>query len=482
MKLQLLKDLERHPLCVDLDGTLVKTDTLIEAIFVLLRDNPYYLFLIPLWLFKGRLGFKNEVFRHAKLDVSSLPYNKDVLDIITTEKDKGRIIVLVTASPHAVAEPVASYLGLFSQVLATDEKTNLKGSAKAKLLCDKFGEKGFDYMGDSKVDLKVWEKAERSFLVNTSKGVEKKARRIANVVKSIPNQSSLVKLLMKQVRVHQWAKNILIFLPLFLSYRIDELALWLSCLHAFASFSMLSSSVYVLNDLLDLDADRRHPDNKKRPFASGDLPLSWGGILFPLLLTAGIISSATLSGEFFQLILGYFILTSLYSFKLKKVVLADILILASLYSWRVVAGAVACGIILSHWFISFSIFFFLSLALVKRSSELILMEKENMKKNSRRGYVVSDLPLLLAFGVSSGYLSILVLALYISTPEVQSSNASPEILWACLPFLLYWLSRIWLKAYRGEMPSDPLVFAMKDKLSYTLIFLIGVMWVIAKTQ
>ena len=480
MKLSLIKSAQRHPLCVDLDGTLVKTDTLIEAMLVLLRKNYLYFFLFPLWLAKGKLHFKFQVFLHADMNPTMLPYNKDVLKLIGVERDAGRPIVLATASPYLIAEKVAQHLGLFSTVLSSDESMNLKGARKADLLVEKYGEKGFDYIGDSRADLDVWKKADRSYVVNARKRIEKKAAKVANVVKTLRSEKSLIRLLFRQIRAHQWAKNVLIFLPMLMSYRLNDLDVWLSSFHAFAAFSLLASSVYILNDLLDLDADRKHPDNCRRPFASGDLSLSWGAILFPSLLLGGIVLSATLSKEFFAVILGYFLLTSAYSFRLKQIVLADILILASLYSWRVIAGAVASGIQMSEWFIIFAIFFFLSLALVKRSSELILMEKVKMKKNSRRGYFVSDLPLLIAFGVASGYLSILVLALYFSTPEVKNINSYPIALWGTLPFLLYWISRIWLKAFRGKMPSDPMVWAMKDRLSYSMLFIVAALWIIAK--
>lgn len=447
---------------------------------MLLRKNYLFLFLFPSWLLKGRLHFKFQVFRHADLDPASLPYNPDVLALISEQREAGRPVVLATASPYLIAENVAQYLGLFTSVLASDETRNLKGEAKAQLLADKFGEKGFDYIGDSAADIAVWQRSEKAFLVNPSRKTQRRAAKVANIEKTFSPSRGLLRLIVKQVRAHQWAKNILIFLPMFMSYRFIELGIWATCLHAFFAFSALSSCVYILNDLLDLESDRRHPDNRNRPFASGDLPLQWGAILFPSLLLLGITLSATVSLEFLALIIGYFVLTTAYSLRLKQVVLADILILASLYSWRVIAGAVACQIPLSEWFVIFAIFFFLSLALVKRCSELILMAKAKMGKNSRRGYLVSDLPLLLAFGVSSGYLSVLVLALYLSTPEVHNINENPRVLWGALPFILYWISRVWLKAFRGEMPSDPLVFAIKDRMSYSLIIMIAGLWLIAR--
>lgn len=478
-KLTLIKPLEQQPLCVDLDGTLVKTDTLVEAIMALVRGDVRYLGSMFLWILKGRLHFKMQVFRHVTLDPSRLPYNTQLLDLIKQERHRGRPVVLATACPYIFAEQVATYLNIFSEVLSSNESINLKGEAKAALLVEKFGFQGFDYAGDSSEDLVVWQAANKSIIVNPSRKARVKLKKITTIDQRIETRKKLTKLILKQVRVHQWAKNILVFLPMFLAHKIMDFQAWILAAQGFVAFSFLSSSVYVVNDLLDLDSDRAHPSNKHRPFASGDLPLSWGAVLAPILLMVGLGLSTLVSLEFFLFMLGYLCLTTWYSFQLKEVELADILILASLYSWRVVAGGIATGVQISEWFISFAIFFFLSLALVKRCSELILMDRKR-SRNQRRGYYITDLPLLVAFGVASGFLSILVLALYLSSSQVIAHNQVPKVLWGALPVLLYWLSRIWLKAFRGELPSDPLVFALKDKFSYISIIIIAFLWLAAR--
>ena len=317
-------------------------------------------------------------------------------------------------------------------------------------------------------------------MVNASLLLEKRARQQSRVIRNIYREGSKWRPILRQIRVHQWAKNILVFIPMLLSEGITNGGMWLSSMHAFFAFSLVASSVYVLNDLLDLEADRKHPENKKRPFASGDLPLTLGFTLFPSLIFLGFSVASLLSAEFTLVLAAYLAFTTAYSFKLKKVALADILLLASLYSWRVVAGAVACQILISEWFFIFSSFFFLSLALVKRSAELILFKKTKGKANARRAYTVEDLPVLTAFGVSSGFLSILVLALFLSTPEIKLNYKEPLILWAILPLALYWVTSVWLKTLRGEIPSDPLVYAIKDRLSYLLGFSMMLIWMFAK--
>lgn len=479
MNLKLLKSMSRHPLCVDLDETLVKTDCLVEAVLAILRNDYLSIFMLIKWLFKGRSFFKYMVFRHADLDVQELPYNSEVIDLIKREREQGRPVVLATASPDFFAEKVAAHLGLFAQTIGSSETMNLKGTAKAKHLVERFNEGGFDYVGDSKADLPIWKSAERSFLVNPSRSVEKTVLSWQKKTEVLRTKPSLAKLLIKQIRIHQWTKNLLIFLPIVLSYKFLEWPLWLISFYGFLSFSFMASAVYIVNDLLDLASDRKHPENSRRPFASGHLNLLWGVVLTPILIVSSIALSLLISHHFSLLLLSYLLITSSYSLRLKRVPIADILILASLYSMRVAAGALACGIDLSEWFLIFAIFFFHSLALLKRSSELIMSKARNLEKNSRRGYQTDDLPILVSLGVSSGYLSVLVLGLYISTPEVMKSGQFPMILWGILPFLMFWISRMWLLAYRGQIPADPLVFALKDRLSYTILVCICALWVLS---
>lgn len=466
------------PLVVDMDGTLVKTDCLVECVMQLLKANLLNAFLLPFWMLRGKAYFKHEVFRRTHLDVAHLPYNEDLLAYLRIEKSNGRKLILATASMRKIAQPVAEHCGVFDEVLASDRFTNLAGGRKRAALVERFGVKGFVYAGNAVVDLKVWKDAAGAILVRVPNSIAKRLPSEVVVEKSFPWQSGWLRLLLRQLRWHQWAKNILIFAPLVIANKWRETDLvWQSVL-AFIAFSLTASCVYVVNDLIDLDADRLHPDNRRRPFASGDLSL-WFSLVSPFLLVAGFTVAALVSQEFLYALVGYFLMTCAYTFYLKRVVIADILVLAGLYAWRVYAGIVATHIMLSSWFLIFAGFLFLSLALVKRCSELILMNKNHKRKHLRRGYSVADLSQLSMFGTASGYLSVLVLALHFKSPEMEQFYQRPKVLWLMCPFLLYWISRMWLEAQRGRMHTDPLVYTVKDRVSYLLMAIVAGIWCVA---
>lgn len=467
------------PLCVDLDGTLVKTDLLIEALLQLAHENFLALFLVPLWLLKGKASFKQEVFARVDLPVDSLPYHEELLDYLKKEHAAGREIHLATASSAKVAEKVAAHLGIFTQVLGSSTAVNLAGRKKAEALVERFGAKQFAYAANAPVDLDVWREAGEAHVVDATTGLTKRVEAVCRVEGVYERKRNRAKLVLKAMRVHQWAKNALIFAPLVLSHQASNYKLFLICLGAFCAFSMVSSSVYLINDLLDLDSDRKHPDKRRRPFAAGALPVTWGLGLAPLLFVGGMVTAYFLGAKFLWVLAAYFVVTSAYSFHLKQVVLADVLILAFLYAWRVFAGSAATGIGLSKWALAFFGFFFLSLALVKRCSELLLTMKNGNAANKRRGYWVQDLNQLISFGSSSGYIAVLVLALYINSEQVTSAYVYPQYLWLVCPVLLYWISRVWLKAHRGLMHSDPLVFALKDRVSYIMVAVMAAIWVVA---
>ena len=467
------------PLAVDLDGTLVKTDLLIEAIMQLAKTSVGTLPRLPFWLMKGKAHFKHAIFSRVQLDVASLPYNQEFLDYLRREKAGGRQLILTTATSRAVADKVAAHVGIFDQVMASDERINLAGSRKAEALVRQFGEKQFSYAANDHVDLSVWRDAGEALVVNPSMGLTRRVEAVCHVEAVYESKANRLFLTLKAMRIHQWAKNILIFAPMIFAHHLTDVSMMLRCLVAFFAFTMTSSSVYLLNDLLDLDSDRRHVDKRRRPFASGDLPLHYGIVLTPLLFLMGMGISLALSPQFLGVLIGYFVVTLAYSLRLKEVALADVLILAFLYAWRVFAGAVAVDIHLSSWFLAFFGFVFFSLALVKRVSELILTKKTSAKENSRRGYRVEDLNLLVSFGTASGYLAVLVLALYANSAPVRLSYPRPDVLWFACPFLLYWISRMWLKAHRGEMPSDPLVYSLKDRASYMILGVMAVIWLVA---
>jgi 4-hydroxybenzoate polyprenyltransferase len=436
------------------------------------------LLVAPLWLLRGKARFKDEIFARAAIDPEALPYNAAFLDFLKDERKHGRSLILTTATSRSAAERVAQHVGIFDHVMASDESVNLAGRRKAEALVHEFGERGFAYAANAYVDLDVWRQAAAAHVVQPAAGLTKRVEAVCHVASVYESKSkSKLRLALKAMRPHQWAKNALIFAPVVFAHRITHVDTLLAALTAFLAFTLVSSSVYLVNDLLDLESDRRHVDNRRRPFASGDLPLQYGIFMAPALIAAGALVGASLSWAFLGVLAGYFVVTSAYSFRLKQVVLADVLILAFLYAWRVFAGAIATDIALTSWFLAFFGFLFLSLALVKRCSELILTMRHNQKENARRGYWVSDLQQLVSFGSASGYIAVLVLALYIN--EQKAAYARPQVLWMLCPFMLYWVSRMWLMASRGQMTSDPLVFSLKDRVSYVMIGIMVVIWLVA---
>ena len=470
-------NIETIPLCVDLDGTLVGTDMLVESFLVLVKSNPLYLVLSPFWLLKGKAHLKREIARRVRIDPGSLPYAPDLLAFLTEEHRRGRPLVLATASDELIARPIADHLGLFGEVLASDGRTNLSGSKKLEALRGKFGAKGFDYVGDGKEDLKIWECARYAFLASPSRLVLKKAQDIATVKQVFGRQRENLRSIFKSLRTHQWAKNVLIFVSLITAHKLTNGLLALRSALAFLAFSLCASSGYILNDLLDLTADRKHARKRARPFASGDLPLAFGILAVPLLLIAGLSLAATLPPEFLMTTVLYFVLSCAYSFYFKKMIIADVVILAALYTLRIFAGSEAIGVPTSHWLMAFSMFMFTSLAFVKRFSEIRSLHDENKAHVAGRGYVPGDLEQLASLGAASGYVGVLVFALYVNSGEVSVLYAHPARLWLIAPFILYWISRIRILAHRGEVDEDPVIFALKDKATYLAGFSVAcLMW------
>lgn len=465
------------PLAVDLDGTLVRTDTLHENLLVLFKRAPWLLVLVPLWVLKGKAFFKAEVARRAALDASRLPYNEELLSWLQEEKARGRKLVLATAADRRIADGVAAHLGLFSDVYASDGTVNLSGARKLARLKETLGT--FDYAGNDAVDVPLWRESRQIVVVHAQAGVLKQARGLGPQVHRVFERPGVgPRAWVKALRVHQWAKNALIFVPLLAAHRAAEPAMLLKAVLGFVAFSLCASSVYVLNDLLDLESDRRHPTKKKRPFAACDLPVSTGVVLAPLLLLAGAAVSFLLLPLAFAGLLGaYYVLTLAYSLRLKQVVMLDVLVLAGLYTVRIFGGALAVGVPTSSWLLMFSTFLFLSLALVKRLSEVRRLRLSNEEAAHGRGYLAQDYEQLASLGAASGQVSVLVLALYITSKEVTALYGHPERLWLLCPVMLYWVGRVWVLAHRGLVNEDPLVFALRDKVSYQVAFFAAlVLW------
>ncbi len=468
------------PLCVDLDGTLVRSDVLVESCLLLIKKKPWVLFLMPAWLVRGRVSFKEKIANHINIDPRTLPYQIKLLDFMKNEHAKGRPIILVTSASQKLADQIAHYLAIFTSVYASGSGVNLKGATKRDLLVRLYGERGFDYAGNSKVDIPVWSKARVAIVVNPGRGVQKEAAKqcqdIATFIDPPPSPMTYA----QGLRIHQWLKNTLVFVPMLGAHEIASWRIWADGTLAFISFSLCASSVYVLNDLLDLPSDRLHPRKCDRPFASGTLPLIEGLLFCPLLLIFGFaIAFLWLPTGFWVALIGYSLLTLGYSFWFKSIVLLDALILAALYCLRIIGGAAATHLQPSFWLLAFFIFLFFSLALVKRYSELLVMRQQKRLTAQGRGYHVEDLIMLMGFGVASGVLSVLVFALYINSAKVKTLYNHPTILWLACPVLLYWISRIWLITHRGEMHDDPVVFAAKDRGSWLVAAIVGILIFIA---
>ncbi len=464
------KNINIKPLCVDLDGTLIKTDTLIESLLILFKKQPLAVLLLPFWLMQGLPKFKKKVINIGMPDPELLPYRQDVIDYVAKEKAGGRKIILATATPLEIAQDVAEHLGLFDDIIATTTGKNLKGDEKLKAIrAHKDCINGFDYIGDSEADIPVWEGAEKALMVNPSSKIKRKVNSNGNAGEIFEAKLNSLKLLIKEIRVYQWAKNALVFVPLIMAHRFMELPLLFDALRAFLAFSFVASSVYVTNDLLDMEADRLHPRKKKRPLASGDLSIINGIVVSTVLFLGGLaIAIFTLPVKFIIALTAYIVLTTAYSFILKRIYIADIIVLAGLYTLRLISGAFAVEVPLTPWFLEFSMFLFMSLAIVKRYTELLVVSNQNKKKAKGRGYIIDDMKILISIGPASGYLAVLVFGLYIHSGENAALYDTPEILWAIVPFLLYWITRIWFMAFRGKMHDDPIIFAVKDPASYII--------------
>ncbi|MBC2668127.1 UbiA family prenyltransferase [Novosphingobium piscinae] len=460
------------PLCVDLDGTLVKTDLLHESALELAKTAPLALLRLPGWLARGKAVMKQRLSDHVDLAVAHLPYRQEVIAMITTARDEGREIVLATASDQRVAMAVANHLGLFDRILASDGVTNLSAEAKARQLVADYGEGGFDYVGNSADDLAVWRRARRAIIVSHDRRLHARLAEQSGEIERLASAAPRWRDWMRSLRPHQWLKNLLIFVPLLAAHRAGDARLAGQAIVAFVAFCAAASSVYLVNDLVDLSSDRRHHSKRRRPFAAGSLPVSAGILMAPVALIVSLGLGFVLPPAFTAVLGFYLILTSIYSFWLKRQVLVDVMLLAGLYTLRIIAGAAATGVVPSFWLLAFSMFFFLSLAMVKRHQELHSASAETGML-AGRGYMRSDLPVLMALGSASGLMAVMVLALYINSPIVISGYREPIWLWLVPPLMLYWTGRLWMKTQRGEIHDDPVVFALRDRQSLVLAAMIA---------
>jgi 4-hydroxybenzoate polyprenyltransferase len=467
------------PLAIDLDGTLIKTDSLIESMLTLFTCNPLLVFAMLVWMGRGKAYLKRQVACRVTLDVSSLPYHMGLLIYLLDQRHNHRSLVLATGADEHIARQIADYLHIFDRVMASDGKTNLSGVLKRDRLVAEFGAGGFDYVGNSRKDLLVWQAARRAMVVGSPSDIDNARALLSNVERVFEVDAADWRVRLRPLRLYQWLKNVLVFVPLLAAHRFHEISLLVSACVAFLSFGLCASSVYILNDLMDLPDDRRHPRKRSRAFASGVLPLLAGLWMIPLLLGLSIAVGLVLPHSFLIMLGIYYALTLAYSLRLKKTVILDVIVLAALFTVRMMAGSAAVAIWPSSWLLAFSMFLFMSLALVKRYAELVTMRLAHGPNARARSYVVSDAELLSTMGIASAFVAVLVLVLYITSGQAQLHYGRQLAIWLVCPFLLFWICYIWLVAHRGGMHDDPLVFALKDRGSLFALGLMAIIMILA---
>lgn len=454
------------PLCVDLDGTLVATDTTVEGLLEVLKAGPWRIFALFAALLSGRPALKRYIARNVQIDPAVLPYRSEVLDEMREARAAGRPVVLVTASDQTTADAVGAHVGLIDEAVGTSTDINLKAQQKAAYLVERYGEGGFEYLGDSSADLPVWRAAGRALMVAPSSATQRRAEASVSDSRVLVERPNKLRAAAKELRPHQWAKNVLLFVPLYFAHEYTNLDLVFTVVMAFFAFSFAASSIYVLNDLVDLPSDRQHRSKRNRPLASGALSIPEGiGLLMMAFAVSMTLAVVFVNPQFVWVVLGYVALTTAYSFSLKQRMIVDVLTLASLFTYRVMAGGVAVSIPISEWLLAFSIFFFTSLAFVKRYAELIQVKQDGKLAIKGRNYVPADMPIIVAAGLASGFLAVLVFALYINTPAIVEYYPAHELLWGICLVLVYWIMRIWFLAARDQMHDDPVLFAVKDRVS-----------------
>ena len=454
------------PLVVDVDGTLVAGDLLVEGAARLLAASPLTLFALPIWLVEGRAALKRRIAAAVPLPPSSLVLNPAVLDEIAAAKVAGREVWLASAADERVVAPLAEVVGAAGW-LASDGRTNLSGEAKAAALVERFGEGGFDYVGNERRDLAVWRRARCIIGVNLPARLVREVRTLDEGARLLPGLGGGPRDALRALRPHQWVKNALAFVPLIAAHETGA-GSYLAAAGIFVALSACASGTYLLNDLLDLPEDRRHPSKRHRPLAAGKVPLLPMMGLGAALAAGGLAMAFHLprggGGGGGLCVLLYLLGTLTYSLSLKRKLFVDVVALAALYMVRLVAGGLAVSIALSPWFLSFFMFAFLSLAIVKRQIELRALRESDRAYG--RAWRAADLPVAAALGAASGVTSVIVFALYIQSPEVSLRYDQPEFLWLICPLLIYWLGRMTLLANRGAVDHDPVEFTLKDPTSW----------------
>ncbi len=455
------------PLVIDLDGTLVRTDTLIESLFCYLRTQPLRFFHVIIWLLQGRAVLKHELAHRARLDIDTLPLNARVVEYAAAERDRGRRVYLATAADRGIAQRVADYCGLFDGVLASDRQVNLKGWRKLEALRRRFPT-GFAYAGNSRADIPLWHAAREAILVGDARWIRRVVHRLGKPAAVFPTPSRLLALA-RSARPHQWAKNALVFVPGILSGALFDQAHLVAVVLSFVAICLIASGTYLANDLWDLAEDRRHWSKCRRPLACGDLSIATALGAIAVGLTGGLILAVAAATAGGLVVACYLLLTLAYSLTLKRVPILDVVVLAGLFTLRLVLGIVSSQAAASPWLLTFSMFLFSSLCFAKRLVEIERSAARDRGAVLGRGYRQADAPLVFALGTGTGVASIVVMVLYITSEAFTRTFAGNTTwLWAFPVILFLWLARVWLVAGRGELDDDPVAFAVTDPPSCLL--------------
>lgn len=462
--------------CVDLDGSLITTDVLWESLVSLVKVRPIRAIRLVFALFAGRAHFKQCVARATQFDAAKLPYRTELVDYLRDLQRRGAYLVLATGSDYAQATAVAEHLGIFADVIASDGATNLTGRRKATVLVERFGDGGFHYIGNDWSDIPVWRAAGEGTVVGASPRLARYLTGRGLVGRMLEGRRDWLKLLGRAMRPHQWAKNVLVFVPAIAAHSIVGFDTLRTSALTFVAFSLCASAIYIVNDVSDIQTDRLHPRKRTRPFAAGELGIPVGCMAAASLLSLSIVLAALgVSWQLAAALVAYVSVTTAYSLKLKQMPVVDVFTLTGLYVLRIIAGGIATSTPLSSWLLAFGLFFFLSLAFVKRYSELLTVQGWM----PGRGYCPEDALWMHAVGTSAGYMAVLVLALYISSPEVARLYATPQALWLLCPLLLFWLTRLWFRTGRRLIHDDPIYEALKDPFSYLCLAVASVVMFIA---
>jgi 4-hydroxybenzoate polyprenyltransferase/phosphoserine phosphatase len=476
-----LKELQETDLTVvvDLDGCLVASDTLWESLLVYLRRNPLNIVRAFIWLMQGKTVFKWNIANHVNLDVTGLPYRPEVVSLLEDLKGRRRRILLATGAHISIASRVADHLGVFTGVLATDNGPAVTGERKRSLVLSELGQRCFAYIGNSSADLPVWRASELAIMVDAPKRCGKRLRQDQKrVLTLIPKRGYGVRTWLRAIRAYQWVKNVLVFVPVVLAHRVFETSPLLASVAAFTSFSLVASAGYLINDLADIESDRRHPTKRRRPVARGEVSIPEAMALIGVLLGSAAYIAVSLSGLSAGILAVYLTGVITYSCRFKRRLAADTVALALFYTTRIVYGATAARIEISMWTLAFCVFASLSVALVKRIAELRPAEPEIIRE-SRRGYSASDVQPLIAQASASAYMALLVLVLYLNSPQVQTLYRRPWVLWLLCPSLLYWFNRVIMLANRGDVDIDPILFAFRDRASWVVGMVAALLFILA---